>query len=57
MAITRTSLTDLAPHGTASRTTMVMRYASAEARASAVATGMTDGMDQVYAKLDALPFD
>lgn len=37
--------------------TMVMRYANAEARASAVATGMTDGMDQVYAKLDALPLD
>ena len=49
--------TDLAPHGTGSRMTMVMRYANAAARASAVATGMTDGMDQVYAKLDALPLD
>lgn len=47
--------TDLAPQGSGTRMTMVMRYATAEARAGAIATGMTDGMDQVYAKLDALP--
>lgn len=46
--------TDLAPQGTGTRMTMVMRYENAEARAAAIATGMTDGMDQVYAKLDAL---
>lgn len=46
--------TDLAPKGTGTRMTMVMRYDSAEARAAAIATGMTDGMDQVYAKLDGL---
>ncbi|MFO1201623.1 MAG: SRPBCC domain-containing protein [Tabrizicola sp.] len=47
--------TDLVPNGSGTRMTMVMRYASAEARAAAIATGMTDGMDQVYMKLDALP--
>lgn len=49
--------TDLAPQGTGTRMTMVMRYDSAEARAAAIATGMTDGMDQVYGKLDALKID
>lgn len=49
--------TDLATNGSGTRMTMVMRYATAEARAMAIATGMTDGMDQVYAKLDALPLD
>lgn len=47
--------TDLVANGDGTRMTMVMRYDSAEARAAAIATGMTDGMDQVYAKLDALP--
>ncbi len=47
--------TDLAPHDGGTRMTMVMRYDSAEARAAAVATGMTDGMEEVYGKLDALP--
>lgn len=47
--------TDLAANGSGTRMTMVMRYANAEARAMAIASGMTDGMDQVYAKLDALP--
>jgi uncharacterized protein YndB with AHSA1/START domain len=46
--------TDLAPNGTGTRMTMVMRYENAEARAAAVATGMTDGMEEVYAKLDSL---
>lgn len=49
--------TDLAAKGSGTRMTMVMRYDSAEARAAAIATGMTDGMDQVYAKLDALKID
>jgi uncharacterized protein YndB with AHSA1/START domain len=49
--------TDLVEHGSGTRMTMVMRYDSAETRAAAIATGMTDGMDQVYGKLDALPLD
>jgi uncharacterized protein YndB with AHSA1/START domain len=49
--------TDLVANGVGTRMTMVMRYDSAKARADAIATGMTDGMDQVYAKLDALPLD
>jgi uncharacterized protein YndB with AHSA1/START domain len=47
--------TDLVANGTGTRMTMVMRYDSAEARAAAIATGMTDGMEEVYGKLDALP--
>lgn len=46
--------TDLAPQGSGARMTMVMRYDSAEARAAAIATGMTDGMEEVYGKLDAM---
>ena len=46
--------TDLAPQGSGTRMTMVMRYESAEARAAAIATGMTDGMEEVYGKLDAM---
>ena len=46
--------TDLAANGSGTRMTMIMRYDSAEARAAAIATGMTDGMDEVYARLDAL---
>ncbi|MES2540480.1 MAG: SRPBCC domain-containing protein [Pseudomonadota bacterium] len=46
--------TDLAPQGSGTRMTMVMRYDSAEARAAAIATGMTDGMEEVYGKLDAM---
>ena len=48
-------VTDLVLNGTGSRMSMVMRYANAAARAAAIATGMTDGMDKTYAKLDALP--
>jgi uncharacterized protein YndB with AHSA1/START domain len=46
--------TDLGEHGTGTRMTMVMRYKDTEARAAAIATGMTDGMDEVYGKLEAL---
>jgi uncharacterized protein YndB with AHSA1/START domain len=52
-----TITTDLAPRDGGTRMTMVMRYDSAEARAAAIATGMTDGMDEVYAKLDAMKID
>jgi uncharacterized protein YndB with AHSA1/START domain len=45
---------DLAPRGTGTRMTMVMRYANAEARAAAIANGFTDGLDEVYGRLEAL---
>jgi uncharacterized protein YndB with AHSA1/START domain len=46
--------TDLAARGTGTRMTMLMRYANSEARAAAIASGMTDGLDDVYDKLEAL---
>jgi uncharacterized protein YndB with AHSA1/START domain len=49
-----TITTDLVARGTGTRMTMVMRYANAEARAAAVAMGMTDGLDEVYGKLEVL---
>jgi uncharacterized protein YndB with AHSA1/START domain len=52
-----TVITDLVASGTGSRMTMVMRFKDAEARAAAIATGMTDGMEEVYAKLESLPLD
>ena len=33
---------------------MVMRYANPEARAAAIAIGFTDGLDEVYGKLESL---
>ena len=53
-AMRATITTDLAARGTGTRMTMVMRYANAEARAAAIATGMTDGMEDVYGRLEAL---
>ena len=49
-----TITTDLAARGTGTRMTMVMRYADAETRAAAIAIGMTDGLEDVYDKLEAL---
>jgi uncharacterized protein YndB with AHSA1/START domain len=46
--------TRLDANGTGTRMTMTLRYASAEVRAAAVATGITDGMEETYGKLDAL---
>jgi uncharacterized protein YndB with AHSA1/START domain len=46
--------TDLHADGAGTRMTMVMRWPNAEARAAAVNSGMTYGLDQVYDKLDAL---
>lgn len=46
--------TDLAPQGSGTRMTMVMRYPDAASRAAAIAMGMADGFDQVYDRLDAL---
>ncbi len=45
-------ITDLVARGAGTRMTQVMRYA--EARAAAIAIGMTDGLDEVYGKLEAL---
>lgn len=47
-------ITDLVARGAGTRMTQVMRYANAEARAAAIAIGMTDGLDEVYGKLEAL---
>ncbi|MEQ1865559.1 MAG: SRPBCC domain-containing protein [Micropepsaceae bacterium] len=49
-----THITDLVARGTGTRMTIVMRWANAEARAAAIANGMTDGLDEVYGKLEAL---
>jgi uncharacterized protein YndB with AHSA1/START domain len=53
-AMGATITTDLVAQGSGTRMTMVMRYETAEARAAAIATGMTDGMAEVYSKLEAL---
>ena len=49
-----TVTTDLVVDGSGTRMTMVMRFASAEARAAAIDIGMTDGFDEVYDRLEAL---
>ena len=46
--------TRLIPAAAGTRMVMTMRYATAEALEQAMATGMTDGMDITYAKLDGL---
>ena len=46
-------VTDLVAEGTGTRMTIVMRWPNAEARAAAIASGMTYGLDQVYDSLDA----
>lgn len=46
--------TDLVAQGTGTRMTMVMRYANAEARAAAIEMGFTDGLDEVFGRLEAL---
>lgn len=49
-----TIITDLVARGTGTRMTQAMRYANHEARAAAIAIGMTDGLDEVYGKLEGL---
>lgn len=49
--------TDLVPESGGTRMTIVMRWPSAEARAAAVKSGMTDGYGEVYDKLEALLAD
>jgi uncharacterized protein YndB with AHSA1/START domain len=46
--------TDLAVRGKGTRMTTVMRYANAESRTAAIANGFTDGLEDVYGKLEAL---
>jgi uncharacterized protein YndB with AHSA1/START domain len=47
---------DVIARGSGTRMTQVMRYADAGARAAAIADGFTDGMDELYARLEALQF-
>jgi uncharacterized protein YndB with AHSA1/START domain len=49
-----TITTDLVARGTGCRMTMVMRYANAEARAAAIKMGFTDGLDEVFGRLETL---
>lgn len=49
-----TIITDLVGRGTGTRMTQIMRYANSAARAAAIEMGMTDGLDDVYGKLEAL---
>jgi uncharacterized protein YndB with AHSA1/START domain len=49
-----TITTDLAANGTGTRMTQVMRYASHEARAAAIANGFTDGLEDVYGRVETL---
>ena len=48
--------TELAPQGAGTRMTVVMRYADAAARASAIENGFTDGLSDVYGRIDDLSF-
>jgi uncharacterized protein YndB with AHSA1/START domain len=49
--------TDLVARGSGTRMTMVMRYADAAARAAAVEFGLTDGLGDVYDRLEGLEFE
>ena len=44
--------TDLVARGTGTRMTNVMRYSDSAARAVAIKNGFTDGMDEVYSRLE-----
>lgn len=46
--------TELTEHAGVTTQTMTIRYASKEIRDAALKTGMTDGMEMSYAKLDAV---
>lgn len=47
-------ITDFAPDGPGTRMVMRMRLPDAATRQAVIATGMTDGMETSYARLDAL---
>lgn len=51
-----TVTTTLAAAGTGTRMTVVMRYKDAAARATAIEQGFTDGIDQIYARIEGLRF-
>jgi hypothetical protein len=46
--------TTFAPDGTGTLLTLVMRMDSPEAMEAMIATGMTDGMEVTYARIDEL---
>ena len=49
-----TVTTTLTPHGDGTRLTVLMRYANAEARAKAVTEGFTDGLEEVYGRMEGV---
>ena len=51
-----TVTTTLTPDGTGTQMTVVMRYRDAAARATAIEQGFTDGIDQVYGRIDTVAF-
>ncbi|MDP3195009.1 SRPBCC domain-containing protein [Tabrizicola sp.] len=51
-----TVTTTLWPAGPGTRMTVVMRYSDAQARATAIQQGFTDGIDQVYGRIEDLSF-
>lgn len=51
-----TVTTTLAPDGQGTRMTVVMRYPDAAARATAIEQGFTDGIDEVYGRIEELTF-
>lgn len=51
-----TVTTTLAPDGPGTRMTVAMRYKDASARAAAIEQGFTDGIADVYARIDQITF-
>ncbi len=51
-----TVTTTLAAEGPGTRMTVVMRYRDAAARAAAIEQGFTDGINEVYARIETIGF-
>lgn len=51
-----TVTTTLVPDGSGTRMTVIMRYADATARATAIEQGFTDGIADVYGQIETLTF-
>jgi uncharacterized protein YndB with AHSA1/START domain len=51
-----TVTTTLTPKGSGTLMTVVMRYLDVAARATAIEQGFTDGLDQVYGRIEDLTF-
>lgn len=51
-----TVTTTLAPDGQGTEMTVVMRYRDFQARATAIEQGFTDGIAEVYGRIDAVTF-